>query len=147
MSDSAVWSSVLFSLSLMTWSSYRNLLKFKHYEDAYVTERRGRIRVEKEMKNIREVRLRTGEGGGGAFFVQPIGHVESCYKQCIGIGELMSLSVAGDPKVMSLSCCTTCRDSATRTLSSEQPITNPSDGMDLWSLSSSSSVLDSCFLP
>ena len=83
MSDSA-WSLSLFSLSVLTWNSFRNFVKFKHYEDAYVTERRGRIRVEKEMKNIREVKLQTGEDSGGAFFVQPIAHVESCYKQCIG---------------------------------------------------------------
>eukprot|EP00603_Paraphysomonas_imperforata_P007083 CAMPEP_0114425518 /NCGR_PEP_ID=MMETSP0103-20121206/7278_1 /TAXON_ID=37642 ORGANISM="Paraphysomonas imperforata, Strain PA2" /NCGR_SAMPLE_ID=MMETSP0103 /ASSEMBLY_ACC=CAM_ASM_000201 /LENGTH=358 /DNA_ID=CAMNT_0001594359 /DNA_START=6 /DNA_END=1082 /DNA_ORIENTATION=+ len=83
MTDSA-WSLALFSLSLATWHSFRSYLKFKHYEDAYVTERRGRIRVEREMKNIREVRLQTGKQSGGAFFVQPIAHVESCYKQCIG---------------------------------------------------------------
>ena len=82
--DGADWGVALFSLSFLVWSSCRNFLKFKHYEDAYLTERRGRVRVEKEMKNIREVRLRTGAEGGGAFFVQPIGHVESCYKQCIG---------------------------------------------------------------
>jgi hypothetical protein len=83
MSDSA-WSLTLFSLSLAAWHSGRTFLKFRHYEDAYVTERRGRIRVEREMKKIREVRLQTGEQSGGAFFVQPIAEVESCYKQCIG---------------------------------------------------------------
>lgn len=82
--SSSAWSLSLFSLSVVSWNSYRNFMKFKHYEDAYVTERKGRIRVEKEMKNIREVRLQTGEQGGGAFFVQPIALVESCYKQCIG---------------------------------------------------------------
>lgn len=49
-----------------------------------MTERTGRVRVEKEMKKMRAVRLKTGEQGEGAFFVQPIATVESCYKQCIG---------------------------------------------------------------
>ena len=39
-----------------------------------------RLRVEQEMKRLTEVQLNTKEG----FFVQPIGHIESCYKQCIG---------------------------------------------------------------
>jgi hypothetical protein len=83
-SSSSALGLTLFSLGVAAWHSCRSHLKFRHYEDAYATERRGRLRVEKEMKNIREVRLQTGERGGGAFFVQPIARVESCYKQCIG---------------------------------------------------------------
>jgi tRNA (adenine37-N6)-methyltransferase len=32
------------------------------------------------MKKLSEVQLNTSEG----FFVQPIGHIESCYRQCVG---------------------------------------------------------------
>jgi tRNA-Thr(GGU) m(6)t(6)A37 methyltransferase TsaA len=50
------------------------------YQEAYWAERRGRARVEKEMKNIANIRLSKDEG----FFVQPIGHISSCYRQCVG---------------------------------------------------------------
>ena len=47
---------------------------------AYWGERRGRCRVEQEMRRISEVQLKTDNG----FFVQPIGTIESCYRQCVG---------------------------------------------------------------
>jgi tRNA-Thr(GGU) m(6)t(6)A37 methyltransferase TsaA len=50
------------------------------FEKAYWGERRGRAQVEREMKKISNIQLNTSEG----FFVQPIGHIESCYRQCIG---------------------------------------------------------------
>lgn len=49
-------------------------------EEAYWGERRGRCRVEQEMKRISEVQLKTDNG----FFIQPIGSIESCYRQCVG---------------------------------------------------------------
>ena len=52
----------------------------KSMEEAYWAERRGRTRVEQEMKRLAEVQLNTSEG----FFVQPVGAIESCYRQCVG---------------------------------------------------------------
>jgi|MDTB01.3.fsa_nt_gb tRNA (Thr-GGU) A37 N-methylase len=49
-------------------------------EKAYWAERRGRCRVEQEMRRISDVQLKTDKG----FFVQPIGAIESCYRQCVG---------------------------------------------------------------
>ena len=37
-------------------------------------------RVEQEMRNLADIQLNTNMG----FFVQPIGEIKSCYKQCIG---------------------------------------------------------------
>jgi len=51
-----------------------------HFEAAYWAERRGRARVEAEMKRLAEVNLNTSEG----FFVQPIAVVKSCFRQCVG---------------------------------------------------------------
>ncbi len=50
------------------------------FEEAYWAERRGRARVEKEMRKISNIRLDISQG----FFVQPIGEISSCYRQCIG---------------------------------------------------------------
>ena len=50
------------------------------YKQAYWGERKGRTRVEKEMKKIANIRLNTTEG----FFVQPVGIISSCYRQCVG---------------------------------------------------------------
>jgi tRNA (Thr-GGU) A37 N-methylase len=68
---------VLFAASVLIGSlSVRtNLL-----DASYWDERRGRLRVETEMKNIANVRLKTSEG----FFVQPIAEVHSCFRQCLG---------------------------------------------------------------
>ena len=52
----------------------------KHYEDAYWGERRGRARVEQEMRKIANVQLNTEKG----FFVQPVGVIHSVYRQCVG---------------------------------------------------------------
>ena len=52
----------------------------KKLEQAYWGERRGRCRVEQEMRRISDVQLKTDNG----FFVQPIGVIESCYRQCVG---------------------------------------------------------------
>ena len=49
-------------------------------EKAYWAERRGRCRVEQEMRRISDVQLKTDSG----FFVQPIGAIDSCYRQCVG---------------------------------------------------------------
>ena len=49
-------------------------------EKAYWAERRGRCRVEQEMRRISDVQLKTDNG----FFVQSIGEIESCYRQCVG---------------------------------------------------------------
>lgn len=61
---------------------YVRSLHRKHaaMEESYWAERRGRTRVEQEMRKLANVQLNTSEG----FFVQPVGVVESCYRQCVG---------------------------------------------------------------
>ena len=54
--------------------------KYRHYEEAYWGERRGRARVEQEMRKIANVQLNTERG----FFVQPVGVINSVYRQCVG---------------------------------------------------------------
>ncbi len=49
-------------------------------EKAYWGERRGRTRVEQEMRKLGNVRLNTETG----FYIQPIGTIYSCYRQCVG---------------------------------------------------------------
>lgn len=68
------------ALSLVTWKVYIMSKKADKFEEAYWGERRGRARVEREMKRIADIRLNTS----GGFFVQPIGTIKSCYRQCIG---------------------------------------------------------------
>lgn len=68
------------ALYFLTWEYLRYRRRLEHFETAYWAERRGRARVELEMKKLSEVQLNTSEG----FFVQPIGHIESCYRQCVG---------------------------------------------------------------
>lgn len=71
-------------VQIMTWGLVRYYKRYKGMEEAYWGERRGRTRVEQEMRNLAQVQLNTSEG----FFVQPIGIIESCYKQCIGMSFL-----------------------------------------------------------
>lgn len=71
---------LLGAVTIMLFQFQRILKKKNKYKDAYWAERRGRARVEKEMKKIADIRLNTQEG----FFVQPIGEISSCYRQCIG---------------------------------------------------------------
>jgi tRNA-methyltransferase O len=71
---------IIGTLYFLTWEYIRHLRKAQHYEAAYWAERRGRARVELEMKKLTDVQLNTSEG----FFVQPIGHIRSCYRQCVG---------------------------------------------------------------
>lgn len=72
---------VLFGLlQLAAWAAIRYYRRYRGMEEAYWGERRGRTRVEQEMRKLAQVQLNTSEG----FFVQPIGVIESCYKQCIG---------------------------------------------------------------
>ena len=52
----------------------------KTMEESYWAERRGRTRVEQEMRHLANIQLNTDAG----FFVQPVGVVESCYRQCVG---------------------------------------------------------------
>jgi tRNA (adenine37-N6)-methyltransferase len=70
----------LFSLTYLSWEFVRHWIKSRHFEDAYWGERRGRTRVEQEMRRLAEVQLNTSEG----FFIQPIGTIDSCYRQCVG---------------------------------------------------------------
>jgi len=65
---------------LACWSAFSYYKKSQAMEEAYWAERRGRTRVEQEMRRLAEVQLNTSEG----FFVQPVGVVESCYRQCVG---------------------------------------------------------------
>ena len=71
---------LLGALYFLSWEYVRHVRRLDHFETAYWAERRGRARVELEMKKLSEVQLNTSEG----FFVQPIGHIESCYRQCVG---------------------------------------------------------------
>lgn len=75
-SDGFVWNVLI----VLGWELCRNYINANHYEGAYWGERRGRARVEKEMKKLTEIQLNTSEG----FFVQPVAHIKSCYRQCIG---------------------------------------------------------------
>lgn len=71
-------------------------------EEAYWGERRGRTRVEQEMRNLADIQLNTSEG----FFVQPIATIESCYRQCVGTprqGMLVPASRARAVLVSSMS--------------------------------------------
>jgi hypothetical protein len=71
---------LFFAATLAAWEYARNSLLAEKYEKAYWGERRGRARVEQEMKKISNIQLNTNEG----FFVQPIGEISSCYRQCVG---------------------------------------------------------------
>jgi hypothetical protein len=52
----------LFSLSTLAWEAVRWRKKSETFEEAYWGERRGRARVERELKRITEVQLNTTEG-------------------------------------------------------------------------------------
>jgi len=54
--------------------------RYHKYKEAYWSERRGRNRVEQEMRRITKHQLNTDKG----FFVQPVGILHSCYRQCVG---------------------------------------------------------------
>jgi tRNA (adenine37-N6)-methyltransferase len=69
-----------FAACLLVWEYVKLYRSQKKFEAAYWGERRGRARVEKEMKRISNIQLNTDEG----IFVQPIGEISSCYRQCIG---------------------------------------------------------------
>ena len=71
---------LLAAVTMCAWQYYRSQRNVKKYENAYWGERRGRARVEQEMKRISNIQLNTDQG----FFVQPIGEIHSCYRQCIG---------------------------------------------------------------
>ena len=61
----------------LVWEYIRHVRRLDHWETAYWAERRGRARVEAEMKKLTEVQLNTSDG----FFVQPIAHIHSCFRQ------------------------------------------------------------------
>lgn len=64
----------------LAWECLRARRGYTHYEIAYWAERRGRARVEQEMRKLTDVQLNTEQG----FFVQPIAQIESCFRQCVG---------------------------------------------------------------
>lgn len=66
--------------SLLAWQYLSCWRAKEKFEEAYWGERRGRARVEKEMRKISNIRLDTSQG----FYVQPIGEISSCYRQCVG---------------------------------------------------------------
>lgn len=68
------------ALFVLSWELIRKSLKANHYENAYWGERRGRTRVEQEMRKLAEVQLNNADG----FYVQPVAHIESCFRQCVG---------------------------------------------------------------
>jgi len=67
-------------MSMVLWNYRKPKMNESDWEQAYWGERRGRTRVEQEMRRLTEVQLNTSDG----FFVQPIGRIESCYRQCVG---------------------------------------------------------------
>ena len=67
---------LLFTAIVLFHEYYRSL----KYKTAFWSERNGRKRVEKEMINMSKYQLQTDKG----FFIQPIGNLKSCYRQCIG---------------------------------------------------------------
>jgi hypothetical protein len=71
---------LLFTLYNLSWEYVRRRQQAHVFERSYWAERKGRARVELEMRKLTHVHLNTEQG----FFVQPIGHIESCYRQCIG---------------------------------------------------------------
>lgn len=74
---------VLFFVATLLGVEYcRSRNKYLHYVDSYWQERKGRNRVEREMRKMSDIQLSVGENG--SFYVQPIARVEGCYKQCIG---------------------------------------------------------------
>jgi hypothetical protein len=70
----------LAGLSLCAWEYVRKRGLTERLEKAYWMEHRGRLRTEMAMKKISSIQLNTD----GGFFVQEIGTVASCYRQCIG---------------------------------------------------------------
>jgi tRNA-Thr(GGU) m(6)t(6)A37 methyltransferase TsaA len=79
-SEDPIYGFGLAAVSFVLWNCYKEHQNSAKWEKAYWGERRGRARVEQEMKRISNIQLNTDEG----FFVQPIGTIESCYRQCIG---------------------------------------------------------------
>jgi hypothetical protein len=70
----------IFAAQVLLFKTCHLMRRSQDLADAYWGERRGRARVEREMRRIADVQLTTSDG----FFVQPVGVVRSCYKQCIG---------------------------------------------------------------
>ena len=102
MDSSSIENLALFACSALLYE-YLRLRRCKlEVEEAYWGERRGRARVEQEMRNLADIRLNTSEG----FFVQPIATIESCYRQCVGTprqGMLVPASRARAVLVTSMS--------------------------------------------
>ena len=71
---------LIFAVSVLGFEYSRQRRAARIYESSYWAERKGRARVEQEMRRLSEVRLNTDVG----FFVQPVGSISSCYRQCIG---------------------------------------------------------------
>lgn len=70
----------LASIAYLGYEVVQTRAKLAKSDVAYWAERRGRTRVEQEMRRLTQVQLNTTEG----FFVQPIGRIDSCYRQCVG---------------------------------------------------------------
>jgi tRNA-Thr(GGU) m(6)t(6)A37 methyltransferase TsaA len=80
-SGSVAFTSIAMFLSQVLVCEYLRIRRDRSdIEEAYWAERRGRARVEQEMRNLADIQLNTSEG----FFVQPIATIESCYRQCVG---------------------------------------------------------------
>ena len=70
---------LLFGVTILGVEYFRVKRRCVSLVDSYWQERKGRNRVEREMRKISDIQLSSGENG--AFFVQPIARVEGCYKQ------------------------------------------------------------------
>lgn len=71
---------VYFTFFFLNWELIRRSRLYWHYEKAFWSERKGRKRIEDERKQLLEIQLNSSEG----FYVQPIGLIQSCFRQCIG---------------------------------------------------------------
>lgn len=80
MENSEVTGICIFTIYALASELLRHFVKHRHFENAYWGERRGRIRVEQEMRRLTEIQLNTTDG----FFVQPVANIQSCFRQCVG---------------------------------------------------------------
>lgn len=71
------------ALSLCSWLLWRWNLEYKNRQklyQSYICEKKGRISAEKENRHLIEAQLNTKDG----LYVQAIGTLFSCYRQCLG---------------------------------------------------------------
>ena len=65
---------------VLYWRLRRAQARVEQLSDAYWGERRGRSRLEEELRKLGMLQLRNDEG----YYLQEVGYIESCYKLCLG---------------------------------------------------------------